>query len=117
MHSDDPRYTAWREGCVSVPVLRVPAVVPHEVINYLVNNSRALEGLALAYPQRQELLERTQAFWSALMELASLDPYCAADHATELRPGACPQRSEDSRLGAARSVPPLSNTGINKGEA
>lgn len=116
MHSDDPLYTAWREGCVSVPVLRVPAVVPHEVINFLVNNPCALEGLTLAYPQRQELFERTQAFWSKLMELASLAPFCAADYAT-LRPGACPQRSEDSRLGAARSVPPLSNTGINKGEA
>lgn len=117
MHSDDPLYKAWLENCISVPVLRVPAVVLPEVVDFLVKNNRALEGLTLAYPQRQELYERTQAFWSNLMELASLDPYCAADYAKELRPGACPQRSEDSRLGAARSVPPLSNTGINKGEA
>ena len=114
MHSDDPLYTAWREGCVSVPVLRVPAVVPHEVINFLATNTGALEGLTQAYSQRQELLERTQAFWSALMELASLEPYSAAEFAEELRPGACPQRSEDSRRGAARRVSPPSNTGINR---
>ena len=53
------------------------------------------------------------------LQLSALKDYvqavsCAADHAIELRPGACPQRSEDSRLGAGRSVSPPSNTGINR---
>lgn len=114
MHSDDPLYTAWLEGCISVPVLRVPAIVPHEVINFLATNPGALEGLTLAYSQRQELLERTQAFWSKLLELASLEPYSAAEFADVLHLGACPERSEDSRRGAARRLSPPSNTGINK---
>lgn len=114
MRSDDPLYRTWLEGCVSVPVLRVPAVVLPEVIDFLVKNNRTLEGLTWAYPHRQELLERTQDFWSKLLELASLEPYSAADYADELRQWVGPQRSEDRPTDAARRLPPSSNTGMNK---
>lgn len=85
-----------------MPLLRVPAVVPHEVINFLATNTGALEGLTLAYSQRQELLERTQAFWSALMELASPGPYSAANLPKNCAPA--PTRSAARTAARAQST-------------
>ena len=48
------------------------------------------------------------------MNIVVLPSMAAAAIANTKRPGACPQRSEDSRLGASRRVPPTSNTGMNK---
>ena len=86
MHSDDPfyddpLYTSWLEGCVSVPVIRVAPIVSFEALDFLIENIKSLDGLTFAYTQRSELLERAQVFWSRLLELASLDPYCASDYA------------------------------------